>query len=163
MNLLRKTTSSKFFNLELFSFILFIVVHIALVNFNSAEWGDSYRILRASEFIRTGSYPSDEKRPPLFSALLALRPVSVDAVIWGRVAMLIFSILSFFVFYKLVKIYIKDEKYRFIALILFTFNPVYLYWSIRVMADVPFSFFVLLAFYISGKYSNKSYVKFILL
>jgi len=163
MNLLRKTTSSKFFNLELFSFILFVVVHVALVNFNSAEWGDSYRILRASEFIRNGSYPSDEKRPPLFSAFLALRPVSVDAVIWGRVVMLIFSILSFFVFYKLVKIYIKDEKYRFIALILFTFNPVYLYWSIRVMADVPFSFFVLLAFYISGRYSNKGYVKFILL
>lgn len=163
MNLLRKITSSNFFNLELFSFILFIIVHIVLFNFNSAEWGDSYRILRASEFIRDGSYPSDEKRPPLFSAVLALRPFSLDAVIWGRMVLFIFSTLSFLLFYKLVKTYVKKEKYRFFALILFIFNPVYLYWSIRIMADVPFSFFVLLFFYIVAKWDDLNFFKISLL
>ena len=163
MNLLRKITSSKFFNLELFSFILFIIVHIALFNFNVAEWGDSYRILRASEFIRDGSYPLDEKRPPLFSILLSIRPFSMEAVVWGRVVMFVFSFLSFLLFYKLVEIYIKKEKYRFLTLLLFLFNPVYLYWSIRIMADVPFSFFVLLFFYLNSKWPKKDYLKIFLL
>lgn len=159
MNLLKKITSSKFFNLELFSFILFVIVHIALFNINSAEWGDSYRILRASEFIKNGSYPLDEKRPPLFSAVLALRPFSIDAVTWGRAVMFIFSFLSFLLFYKLVKIYIKNDRYRFFATMLFIFNPVYLYWSIRIMADTPFSFFVLLFFYLAAKWEKLDLLK----
>lgn len=163
MNLLRKITSSKFFNLELFSLILFIIVHIALFNVNVAEWGDSYRILRASEFIRDGSYPSNEKRPPLFSIFTALRPDFIEQVTWGRVVMLVFSLLSFFIFNKLVKIYIKNQKYQFIALMLFTFNPIYLYWSIRIMADVPFSFFVMSGFYIFKKTFDKSIKKYLLL
>ena len=162
MNLPRKTTFSRVFNLEIFSLILFTVVHIALFNVNTAEWGDSYRILRASEFIRQGSYPLDEKRPPLFSIFTAIRPSSIDAVVWGRVVMLIFSLLAFLTFRELVKIYIKDNKYRFLALLFFIFNPIYLYWSLRIMADVPFSFFVLLAFYLLRKYSDKGPFKYII-
>jgi hypothetical protein len=152
MNLPRKTISFKNIPAKFYAYLLFIVLHVALFNVNTAEWGDSYRILRASEYIRQGSYPSDEKRPPLFSALTAVRPNSVDPVVWGRVVVFIFSFLSLIVFDKLTQIYIKNEKYRFVSLILFILNPVYLYWSIRVMADVPFSFFVLLAFYLLSKY-----------
>ncbi|HOV97611.1 MAG TPA: hypothetical protein PLW49_01140, partial [bacterium] len=152
MNLPRKTISFKNIPAKFYAYLLFIVLHVALFNVNAAEWGDSYRILRASEYIRQGSYPSDEKRPPLFSALTAVRPNSVDPVVWGRVVVFIFSFLSLIVFDKLTQIYIKNEKYRFVSLILFILNPVYLYWSIRVMADVPFSFFVLLTFYLLSKY-----------
>ena len=152
MNLLRKTISFKNIPAKFYAYLLFIVLHVALFNVNTAEWGDSYRILRASEYIRKGIYPSDEKRPPLFSALTAVRPDSVDPVVWGRVVVFIFSFLSLVVFDKLTQIYIKNKKYRFVSLILFILNPVYLYWSIRVMADVPFSFFVLLAFYLLSKY-----------
>ena len=152
MNLPRKTISFKNIPAKFYAYLLFIVLHVALFNVNTAEWGDSYRILRASEYIRQGSYPSDEKRPPLFSALTAVRPNSVDPVVWGRVVVFIFSFLSLIVFDKLTQIYIKNEKYRFVSLILFILNPVYLYWSIRVMADVPFSFFVLLTFYLLSKY-----------
>jgi len=152
MNLPRKTISFKNIPAKFYAYLLFIVLHVALFNVNAAEWGDSYRILRASEYIRQGSYPSDEKRPPLFSALTAIRPNSVDPVVWGRVVVFIFSFLSLIVFDKLTQIYIKNEKYRFVSLILFILNPVYLYWSIRVMADVPFSFFVLLTFYLLSKY-----------
>jgi len=152
MNLPRKTISFKNIPAKFYAYLLFIVLHVALFNVNTAEWGDSYRILRASEYIRQGIYPSDEKRPPLFSALTAVRPDSVDPVVWGRVVVFIFSFLSLVVFDKLTQIYIKNKKYRFVSLILFILNPVYLYWSIRVMADVPFSFFVLLAFYLLSKY-----------
>jgi len=146
---------SKKISSRIYAYVLFFVLHIALFNVNVAEWGDSYRILRASEYIRKGIYPSDEKRPPLFSVFTAVRPSDVDPVLWGRVVVFVFSLLAFIVFDKLTEIYIKDEKYRLISLILFILNPVYLYWSIRVMADVPFSFFVLLAFYLLSRYVER--------
>jgi hypothetical protein len=163
MTLLNKITFFKKIPRVFYIYFIFIFLHVALFNINVAEWGDSYRILRASEFIREGAYPDDEKRPPLFSLILSVRPDSVDAVMWGRVVMFIFSLLSFYIFEKLTKIQIKNDKYRFLSLLLYIFNPVYLYWSIRIMADVPFSFFVLLVFYLISKWRALDYKKTALL
>ena len=91
-------------------FGFFLVIHLCLLNISSAAWGDSYRILRASEYIRQLSYPSDEKRPPLFSFILSIRPSQVDPILWGRIEMLVISSVAFFVFAKLVGLYIKDKK-----------------------------------------------------
>ncbi len=137
------------------AFLVFIFVHLLLFNINASEWGDSYRILRSAEYLRSFVYPSDEKRPPLFAVLLALRPDSIDQLFWGRIVVLLFSIASFYVFLKLLDLYIKSEKYKVLALFLFTFNPVFLYWSLRVMTDVVFSFFVLAALYLFSKNSKK--------
>lgn len=143
MNLLKKIICYK----KIF-LVFFILLHIFLFNINVAEWGDSYRILRASEFIRKGVYPDDEKRLPLFSLILAARPNSVDPILWGRIILFVFSVFSFLIFEKILRQFIKEQKYINLGLILFILNPVYLYWSIRIMADIPFAFFVLLAFYL---------------
>ncbi len=136
-------------------FGLFLVFHLALFNINAVEWGDSYRILRASEYIREFKYPSDEKRPPLYSVVLALRP-NVDQVFWGRVVMLAISIINFVIFYKLCTLYFdKNSRALNLALLLFAFNPVYFYWSLRIYADVFLSFFVLLTFYLLTKWKTK--------
>ena len=121
MNLPRKTISFKNIPAKFYAYLLFIVLHVALFNVNTAEWGDSYKILIASEYIRRGDYPSDEKRPPLFSIFTAVRPNSADPVVWGRVVVFVFSFLALIIFDKLTQIYIKDEKYRVISLILFIF------------------------------------------
>lgn len=141
-------------------FIVFILLHALLLNINVAEWGDSYRILRASEFIRnTFAYPADEKRPPLFSIILSIRPNQVDPIIWGRVVIFVISILGFVLFKKFVDLYIKEEKYKNLALLLFALNPVFFYWSLRIYADVPFAFLVLLTFYLFKKWQNLLDVK----
>lgn len=140
-------------------FTFFVLFHLFLFNINVAEWGDSYRILRASEFIRLGLYPENEKRPPLFSATLALRPGNLDAIFFGRLVMLAFSVLAFLIFGKFVRRFIKDEKFVNLALILFALNPAYLYWSIRIMADVPFSFIVLCGFYLLTAWKEKLNIK----
>ncbi len=134
---------------------LFLIRALSL-NVNSAEWGDSYRILRASNYVRQFSYPDDEKRPPLFSALLAVRPAGIDAVLWGRIFMLGISLLALFVFYLLCKRYLPTQSQRLLALAFLFFNPVYLYWSMRIYADVPFSLLVLLCFYIFEIWREKS-------
>ncbi|OGC60781.1 hypothetical protein A3K34_03125 [candidate division WWE3 bacterium RIFOXYC1_FULL_40_10] len=137
------------FKPSVLAFGLFLLIHVSLFSFNVAEWGDSYRILRAAEFIKQGTYPSDEKRPPLFAFILSLRPVEkLDPVLWGRGVVLILSLASFLVFSQLIKEFVPDAKTQLFAKLLFMFNPVYLYWSIRVMSDVLFSLLVLLAFYL---------------
>src|SRR5688572_13539572 len=132
MTLLKRIFSSEFTKYLL----ILLAVHLLLFNINVAEWGDSYRIMRASEFLRDGAYPTDEKRPPLFALILATRPDFVDQTQWGRIVLLIFSIASFYLFWKLAQRYLKESNKRQFALILFIFNPVYLYWSLRVMADI---------------------------
>ncbi len=129
-------------------FILFLVLHIGLLNINAAEWGDSYRILRAAEYIRNAEYPEDEKRPPLFSVVLASHPKNVDPVVWGRLVMFGLSLTAFYVFYRLVREFFPTKRdVQVLALLLFTLNPVFLYWSIRIMADVPFALLAMLAIF----------------
>lgn len=130
-----------------FVLVVFVVLHILLFNINVAEWGDSYRMLRASNFIRKGAYPNDEKRPPLFPAILALRPSNVDPVIWGRGVVFVISLGYFLVYYSFAEKFIKNRKYLLAANLLFIFNPVILYWSIRIMSDILFGFLVLLSLF----------------
>jgi len=133
-------------------FLLFFILHIALFNVNIAEWGDSYRILRAAKHIQQKTYPHDEKRLPLFSAILSLNPSGVDEIAFGRITVAVFSLMAFVVFTLLVDQFIGSFRYQNLALILYLLNPVYLYWSIRIMADIPFSFFFLLVFYLLKKW-----------
>jgi len=148
--MLKRITSNKI----RFIFAAFLVFRLFLLNINYAEWGDSYRILRASEFIRSGSYPQDEKRQPVYSLMLAARPFGVDPVLWGRIEMLVVSVAMFWMFYKIVQQFDLSKRARKIALWLLILNPVLLYWSIRIMADVPFAFLMLLTFYLYDRWKD---------
>jgi len=137
-------------------FIGFVIFHVLFMNINRVEWGDSYRILRASEYVRDFSYPEDEKRPPMYSAFLALRPLTtLDPVLWGKLFMFIVSLACFYLFYKITCILFKEKRELItLSLLLFAFNPVYFYWSLRIYADVFFSLQVLLLIYLYLKWRD---------
>jgi 4-amino-4-deoxy-L-arabinose transferase-like glycosyltransferase len=139
--------------------LLFVAVHILLFNVNLAEWGDSYRILRASDSLREGFYPADEKRPPLPALIFSTRPANFDAIAYARLWLFAFSLAAFVVFYMLVTMYVQSKQWQLWAMLALLFNNVYLYWSIRIMADVPFSFFAILAMYLYARWlkSPKAY------
>jgi hypothetical protein len=137
-------------------FWLFLLVHLILINVNYAEWGDTYRILRASEFIREFNYPKDEKRPPLFSFFLTIRPENIDQIAWGRVEMFVFSLFSFVTYFYLLNELKLENKTKNLSLLLFTLNPVFLYWSLRIYADVPFTLLALLFFFLVTKWQSTS-------
>ena len=127
---------------------------MALLNINVAEWGDSYRILRASEYIKDFEYPSDEKRPPLYSFVLALSPEGFDQVGFARLMMFGISLVSLLLFIKLCDLVFKNVLIKNISLAFFILNPVYLYWSLRVMSDVFFSMIVLASLFFFIKYQQ---------
>lgn len=131
----------------------YALVHLALLNVNVAEWGDSYRILRAALYIDKLSYPENEKRPPLFSALISLFPQSPDPVLWGRVTVFGLGVATFAMYLKLLRNYltrygIYSVRSLYLGGLLFMFNPILFYWSLRIMSDVLFLFLVILAFYV---------------
>jgi 4-amino-4-deoxy-L-arabinose transferase-like glycosyltransferase len=136
-------------------YLLFLILHLVFFKVNLTEWGDSYRILRASTYLQRLDYPQDEKRPPFFSALLAAIPTQADATQWGRGLMLGISIISFIVFDCLSSLWIKDRRYQKLSLLLLTLNPVYFYWSLRIMADVLFALFCMLIFYLVSLWTKK--------
>ncbi len=138
--------------------LCFIVVHIFLFNVNATEWGDSYRILRAAKSLQTHQvYPSDEKRPPLLSIIISLNPLNIDFVVWGKVILFIFSIAFFYTFAQFLRLFDFSKNSAYIFSLVLSLSPVVLYWSIRVMADLPFAVLALLAVYAFIKYSNRKY------
>lgn len=143
MLLQKNTQSAKLFLLLTIAFVFF---HVVFFNYNAAEWGDSYRILRASRFIKSGEYPLDEKRPPLFASVLALQPASVDTIVFARGVMFLFSFGCWVLFSLLLFHFFPSWFSRVVGSLLFMLNPVFFYWSLRVMSDVPFAFFVLFSF-----------------
>jgi len=129
-------------------FIFYFLFRILIFNINSAEWGDSYRILRATNFLEKGSYPKDEKRPPLFSAFLTLIPNTLDPVFGARLLMTFVSIVTVYAFYLVIlnSNLNFSENQKFLSLILFAFNPLFVYWSMRVYADTFFLMICLFSF-----------------
>ena len=129
-----------------FFIITYLLLRLFLLNINAAEWGDSYRILRATHYLENFSYPLDEKRPPLFSAFLLMK-VNPDYIESSRVLMTILSFSIIGLFYLLLtNINWKlSESQKFLAVLFFSLNPLFLYWSIRVYADSLFILFLLLA------------------
>ena len=147
-------------------FVVYLLFRVSIFNINAAEWGDTYRILRATTFLENSSYPKDEKRPPLYSAFLILNPNNIDPIYSSRILMIGVSLLTLFIFYLvLTKInYSLSENQKLLALLLFAFNPLYLYWSIRVYADTFFLMFALLAvlIYFIHQRNPKSYLLILL-
>ena len=135
---------------KVFIFLAFyLIFRLFILNINNSEWGDSYRILRATEYLENGVYPSDEKRPPLFSYLLSFN-FSPDYIFSSRLWMVMISFLCVIVFYKLLDtLSLKiNSNLKFFAVIFFALNPLFLYWSIRIYADSLFLLIVLLSFYL---------------
>lgn len=164
--MIEKLRSLKHRDLILF-LLIYVLIRILLFNINYTEWGDTFRMVRAAEFLSNFSWPWDEKRWPFYSILL-IPGIWLNApILWGRFIAIIISVTSLIYIYafylKFTEIsgskisgFIKSlayqheskrHKYALYAVILTAFSPVYFYWSLRVMADPLFSLLVLVTFY----------------
>jgi hypothetical protein len=138
---------------------VFILLRILLFRVNISEWGDSYSIVSAAESLRSSfSYPVDEKRLPLFSLLIALNPLPVEMMIWAKILQVIFTAGILLLTCKLAQRLFPDLSDFGIWVLGFglLLNPVFLYWSIRVVAGVLLAFLVLLAFNIYHSESSQT-------
>ncbi|MBU1017081.1 MAG: glycosyltransferase family 39 protein [Patescibacteria group bacterium] len=134
----------------------FVVVKIVFFYLTPAEWGDSYRFLRAGEYLSHFSYPLDEKRLPLFPFILSFAfLLKVDPLVWGRMAVLVLSVLCLIFTFKLGTLLLKNTKSSFLAMVLTAFSPVFFYWTGKVYAEVLFTFLVLLSLTLYFGYKGK--------
>jgi len=130
--------------------LAFVVLKVVFFNLTPAQWGDSYRFLRAGVYLSRLSYPLDEKRLPLFPAFLAPSFVlNIDPIVWGHVVVLIFSVLSLVLVSKLAEqIGLRNPTGPILAVAITAFSPVFFYWTSQIYAETLFAFLVLLAFYV---------------
>ncbi len=147
-------------NLSLFILLgAYILVRILLININYTEWGDTFRMIRAADYISHFSWPWDEKRWPFYSVLLVPGILMNAPVFWGRILSIIISAGTIVLIYATyLKFISENKKYALLAVIFAITSSVFGYWSIRVMADPLFAFMVLLFFYyFPSVYSEKNY------
>ena len=143
-------------------FLFFLVLRVLLFNINISEWGDSYHIVKAAESLRSDfSYPTDEKRLPLFSVLIALTPSPIEMSVWAKVMQIFLTAGILFLSNRLDRRFFPDlsENYCLLPIAYCLFSPVFLYWSLRVVGGVLLTFLVLLAFeiYYGGGPGARSY------
>lgn len=126
----------------------YLLLRLVLFNLNATEWGDSFRMLRAAREILDGGYPLDEKRLPLFSLLLAPAALTKNEIGFARFEVLVISLLILYLTYLLAGKIFPKMKGRLWVLVLTALNPIFFYWSLRIMAGPLLTLLVLLSFYI---------------
>ena len=140
-------------------FGFFVAAKVVFFYLTPAEWGDSYRFIRAGEYLSRFSYPLDEKRLPFFPLILSVAFfIRVDPVWWGRFLVLILSILCLILTFKLGVVFFKNPKAGFMGMLLTAFSPVFFYWTGKIYAEALFATLTLLTFLVffeyKGKYKN---------
>lgn len=138
--------------------IIYLIVRVILLNTNYTEWGDTFRMIRAADYLSHGSWPWDEKRWPLYSVLL-IPGIWLNApVFWGRVLSVLISVGSIGMIYAYyLKFISKNKMYALFAALFAAVSSVFGYWSIRVMADPFFALLVLVFYYYFPNFYLKKY------
>lgn len=139
---------------------IYVVLRILIFNINYTEWGDTFRMIRAADYLSDGSWPWDEKRWPFYSLLL-IPGIWLNApVFWGRVVSLLTSIGLLTIIYAFYLKYLSTRKlYATLAALFVATSSVFGYWSIRVMADPVFALLVLVFFYYFPNVYHKEFFK----
>jgi len=137
---------------------IYILVRLIFININYTEWGDTFRMIRASDFLSHFSWPWDEKRWPIYSLLLVPGLYLKAPILWGRLLAIVISSFTFTFLYLFYLNFIsKNKSYAVLAVTLTALTSTFAYWSIRVMADPFFTLIVVAYLYLFLKlFSNKN-------
>ena len=152
----------KYNNLFLIFIIIYLILRAFFINVNFTEWGDTFRMIRAAEFMTHGAWPWDEKRWPAYSLLLVPGIWTQSVILWGRILSLVATLGTLYFVYKFyIKLSLdfkglKLDYYALIAVILLAVNPTFAYWGFRVMADPVFAFLVIFYSYLFITFYQKS-------
>lgn len=136
-------------NRLLFIFLIgYFVARVLLININYTEWGDTFRMIRAADYLSHGTWPWDEKRWPLYSVFLIPGIWMNAPVFYGRVLSILVSLGSLIMVYAFYLKYLsKNKLYAVAATAFVATSSVFGYWSFRVMADPLFTLLILVYFY----------------
>jgi len=137
---------------------IYVLLRLIFLNVNYTEWGDTFRMVRASDFLSHLTWPWDEKRWPFYSILLVPGIYLNNPILWGRLLAVIISVFTFLFIYLIYLNFVsQNKKYAIIACVLTAVTSVFAYWSIRVMADPFFTLLVVAYLFLFLKYfSNKN-------
>ncbi len=126
------------------------------MNVNFTEWGDTFRMIRAADYLSNGTWPFDEKRLPFYSLLLVPGIWLNAVIVWGRLLSLISSSLTLVLVYLFyLKFISANKKYALFSAITLSLTSVFAYWGFRVMADPIFTTLIISFIYFFMSFYNK--------
>lgn len=128
--------------------LFYFLIHLLFLNINAAEWGDTYRMIRASNFLSRLEWSWDEKRWPFYPLLLVPGIFINNPILWGRLLSVMASfgvLLILYLFY--LKFVSTNKYYALISVIITSVSSIFAYWSFRVMADPIFAFLIICFYY----------------
>src|SRR3989344_9009384 len=127
-----------------------VIYFLLLIFLNSFDrglfWDENAYLGNARDLIGASNYTEDFRFPLINFLIAGLWAFTGESIFSAKLLIMVFSVLSVFVFYLIAKRYFEKLKSIFIASV-FGFSYLILYWSFRVYTDIPGMFFVLLSFY----------------
>ncbi len=132
----------------------YLLARILLINLNYTEWGDTFRMVRGSEFLANFDWPWDEKRWPFYSVVLIPGILFGQPILFGRVIGILISLLTLIYIYFFYKKLVTDidgsepdDTHAVFSTLLVASSSVFAYWSFRVMADPLFTLMIVVFAY----------------
>jgi len=137
----------KHIHILLFIFVI-VKIFFLFTKFHLVEWDESVYLGIGKYFYSFGKVGLLENiRPPALPLLLgALWKLNLDYIFWADILELVFSLGCIYMTYRIARLYFSENKSTLAALI-FMFTPIFFYNSLRIMTEIPSTFFVLLAAY----------------
>lgn len=119
-----------------------------LTKYHFVEWDEAVYLSIGKYFYSLGKVGLLENiRPPLLPILLgALWKLKLNYILFSDVLELVFSLGCIYMTYKIARLYFSENK-SLLAALIFMATPVFFYDSLRIMTEIPSTFFILLATY----------------
>jgi len=135
--------------------LLIIISRSLFINYNFAEWGDSYHYIKAGEYITKFSYPKEEKRLPLYPLVISLGSLTPNPIVFARYINFIIFVLSILLTYDISYRVFKSQTASFLTVLILAFNPLFFYWSLRIMAINLLALLVIVSVWIKVRLRSK--------
>ncbi|MGE0792654.1 MAG: ArnT family glycosyltransferase [Candidatus Woesearchaeota archaeon] len=126
-------------------------------------WDEPVYLGNARSHITTSNFTEDFRFPLLEYFIAFIWLLFGESIISAQILMILFSLLTIYVFYLISKQFFKEDIYVFLSTFLFAFSSTLLFWSYRVYTDIPSLCFMLLAilFFLKFLKERKEYQLFL--
>jgi len=110
-------------------------------------WDENVYLANARSHISISNFKEDFRFPLLEYIIALIWFITGESIFVAKLAMILFSLGSIYVFYLIAKEYFSDMN-AFLATILFSLSPLMIYWGFRVYTDNVALFFMSVSYYL---------------
>ncbi|MEX0920390.1 MAG: glycosyltransferase family 39 protein [Candidatus Pacearchaeota archaeon] len=149
MELLERLSKEKVIVGAMFLVVLLLLLHLFFIHQGGLLlWDEPVYLANSKDILSTSFFTEDFRFPLLPYFIAGVWFFTGESILAAQLLVVLFTLLTVFIFYKLTKFFFPEEKYRLLATFLFAFSYPIIFWGFRIYADIPAVFFALLSVYL---------------